>query len=95
MKTARILFFAALITVTAAANFGVGIFEPEFSRDVALQQLESSDTARQQMRALESSRRTALYVLDATVPIAFIALFGADIFPGVFTNKQEGDVEET
>ncbi|MEL6104545.1 MAG: hypothetical protein AAFU85_00855 [Planctomycetota bacterium] len=82
MKTARILFFAALLTVTAAANFGVGIFEPEFRRDVALRQLESSDAARQKMRAYESSRRMALYALDASVPIAFLALFGADIFAG-------------
>ena len=91
MKTAKILFFAAVLLVTAAANFGVGIFEPEISRDVALRQFEADDAARQQMRALHSSRQTVLYALDASVPIAFVALFGSEILAGMFGNQKQGD----
>lgn len=94
MKTARILFFAALLTVAAAAHFGVGIFEPELQRDVALRQLESSDAARQQMRAYESGRKMVLYAIDVSLPIAFIILFGTDIFSGATNKQQEGEIKD-
>ncbi|MCG8649520.1 MAG: hypothetical protein MI861_06795 [Pirellulales bacterium] len=77
--SSRIALFLGLVLCVAGAHLAFAVFEPEWGRDLALQQFEASDTARQQMRSYEHLKRLVLTSLDFSLPLAAVALFYGDV----------------
>ena len=80
MRTIKTIAFLFICVVVALVHMALVSVEPEFARDIALQQFESSDAPVQQLRAYQVGKGYMFSVVDLLIPCSFIVLFGWDIY---------------
>lgn len=87
---ANLRWFVLFLVVAGCTGLSAArhIYEPEISRDAAMAQMQPSDDAVQQHRAVDLLKHDLDWAWIA-VPIAFVALFGGEIGRSLSQRKRK------